>query len=519
MPEYVYRGRDRDSEYCFGVLESSNVCEAIQLLKGRNMAVIITVKDRRRVPRYWERLERFKCSVISGWGRIAEKVSAGVKAVGRQRNQSKVLSLLHKLNQVDISLVHGFVVRGDEDIQSAGEDPVAVDVRNLTEQLERPEFKKRPVRRRGSMDGFAIAWDMIKGPTDGEVRRMRLSFKDIQFFTCRLALLLSSGVALASALKTLEEHAGNVRMRKMIHSIRDDVQNGHPLSYALMRFPSQFSHLYVAMVAVGEASGTLEQCLLDMADFMDTQQKIRQSIKNASIYPRVVVGVLLAMLILGSRFFIPMFKGLFFDFGMSLPFLTRAIFWVADSLVFILPAVALVFLALYLLLRYVKPLGEEYLYRRDGLLLRVPVVKDMLLSISMFHFSHTISVMLRNGVRLVDALLMARDVVPNKVLQYEVHDALEQVVGGVDLSEALFVQRNFDPLVASMIQTGEESGALDKAFTQTSEHYLVRVNDQVSMFVQWVQPASILLLAAVVVPVVLGIFLPLLDLMSGSFIN
>ncbi len=205
------------------------------------------------------------------------------------------------------------------------------------------------------------------------------------------------------------------------------------------------------MVVVGEKSGTLDTCLLDMADFLEIQQKINQTIKSVTIYPRIVFVVLALLMVAGAKFFIPMFSELFNDVGMELPFLTRAIFWFADMLLYLIPAVAFFLAGIFLLLRTAKKLGEEYLYQKDKLALRFPVIKGLTMATSMFYFSHTLAIMLKNGVRLIDSLTMARDVVPNRVLQEEVHDAIEQVVEGSNLSDALFNEPHFDPIMANMI--------------------------------------------------------------------
>lgn len=502
---YVYRGRDIDGKYVYGTIESSGLSEAIQKLKGSHgLSIIFELKDCREAP-YMERMEAFKESagifVNRALDYFKKELPRSFDNVRQSYRMSKVMGLVSRLSRFDI-------IRGNKEASVLDEPPAS-----------RPEFKKRPARRRDLSDGYAIAWDDIKGPERDAIRRLRLSSKDVQLFTRRLSLLLSSGVSIANALQIIQRRMTNMRLSQIVNMIYEDIQNGHPLSYALLRYPNQFSRLYVAMVVVGETSGTLDRCLLDMAEFMDTQQKITHSVKSATIYPRVVIVVLLLLLVAGAKFFVPMFEELFVDFEMPLPLMTRFIFWFAGSLLYILPVLLLLFLGMHLVLRFVPAIGDEYLYQRDKLVLRFPVIGELILSMSMFHFSHTLAVMVRNGVRLLDSLVMARDVVTNKVLQHEVNDALEQVVEGVNLSDALYSQCVFDPMVAGMVYTGEESGAMDSILSQTSEHYLLQVREQVDAFVQWIQPASVLLLAVVVVPVVLGIFLPLLDITSGGFMD
>jgi len=486
MPEYVYRGRTNEGEHVFGSIESPSVREAFQELKSSHGIVLVTgLEDRSKASGYrMERLEKLKQRVgkiferfggpvlkerlksISGREKAAAKTTEeqaekekpgwfsnmleSRREAAREKRALKILELVKKLNETNVTI-------GSSASLSSPDDRVIFDIfvqqqDDLPQPVEpkRPEFKKKPQRRQSISDGHAIPWDKIKGPSQG-IKKVKVSLKDILLFTRRFALLLSSGISISNALYALSQHTPNEKLRNIVQTIYRDIQGGNPLSYALLRFPNQFSPLYVAMVVVGEKSGTLDTCLLDMADFLEIQQKINQTIKSVTIYPRIVFVVLALLMVASAKFFIPMFSELFNDVGMELPFLTRAIFWFADMLLYLIPAVAFFLAGIFLLLRTAKKLGEEYLYQKDKLALRFPVIKGLTMATSMFYFSHTLAIMLKNGVRLIDSLTMARDVVPNRVLQEEVHDAIEQVVEGSNLSDALFNEPHFDPIMANMI--------------------------------------------------------------------
>lgn len=435
----------------------------------------------------------------------------------------KAQRLLTELNKINFSVTKK-VEKGSATASTPGQLTIVVKEQEANSVPGVPEIPtgppiQKPIqfkKKRQESRGKKILWDQIKAHPKAE-KKGRVLQKEILWFTKQLSILLSSGVPLTKSIATMQEHSVNRQFKHILDVILHDLQEGYPLSVALSRFPRQFSNLYVALVSVGESSGALPKCLLEISRFLDIQQKVTRGLKTAIIYPSIVLGVLLAMMVAGSYFFIPTFKDLLLSLDMELPALTRIVFFVAENILCCLGGLFGLAMLLHLPLRKIEGLGRQYIVMRDKLLLRVPIIKDLIVTSAMFYFTYTVSLMLHNGVRMVDSLIMAQNTVSNKVVQSEIYDTIELVGEGASLSEALAEQPHFNPIIRSMVHTGEESGRTDFILEQLGHYYAELLDVQIKNTIQFVQPAALLVMASVVVPVLFAVLVPLLDVTSGQF--
>lgn len=511
LPKYTYRGYNEKKEIVIGEIEASSTREAIHLLKKKGIKTVFSMKPKLEIPfieKWKERVSKIKKRFSNSFKSIGEKVYI-------QSKDSEIIQLIQKIDKaLSTSKKEGlgkptiniFIDNGtleDEIIQPA------------RELIEKPRFKQKIIKKNKELK---IPWEKIRRPA-GQVKRVRISSKEIRHFTRQLAVLLSSGVSLSQALISLQEHIRNRKLKGIIGQIYSEIQEGNSLSYAMSRFPNQFNSLYLALVSVGETSGALDKCLFDITEFLQTQHRIKKSIKDAMIYPAIILTVVSILLIAGSQFFIPMFSKMFADLGLELPTLTKVVFWIADRLKYILIVLIAVIILLNTVFRFIKPLRRNYIVFKDTMFLRLPVIKDFVITMSMFYFAHALSLMLRNGIRIIDSLSMVLNIVPNKIIQAEIKDSTDLLIEGANLSEALMQQPHFSSIICSMVSTGEESGRLDEILDQTADYYSEQLKGHIETLVQWVQPAAILMIAAVVIPVVFAIFIPLLDVTSGQFMK
>lgn len=493
---FIYRGY-MDGEPIKGTILGKNRLEAVMALQEKHAGIVILEMKRKiALPRPGDIQEMFRSA--------KKQVESQIKRASK-KDAVKLKDIVKKLDSIDVMRPFG------SDQAGAGEEEL--DLFAAEKEPERPKFRKKD-RVKKILREQRVSLDGLERPE--VVTNATLPPKEIQHFARKFSLLISSGVSMSQSLIILYNYTANKSFKKVLHVIYDDIQQGYPLSYAMMRFPRLFNSLFVALIVVGETSGTIDKCLIDMADFLQIQQKIKQSVKSAVIYPRIVGVVMVILMVLASYYFIPMFSELMREMEVPLPALTRFIFAFSDHVTVILPVGFLIIVALYLVLRFVKPVGEAYLYMKDFLSLKLPVIKNFTVSVCMFSFSHTLALMIRNGIKMLDALELARDAMPNRLVQFDVEDAMAQVTEGVSLSQSLSSQPYFDMLVCSLVNTGEESGKLDDALSQASDFYSVQVKEQLELLVQWVQPLSILLIAGVVLPVIFAIFIPMLNLTSGN---
>lgn len=494
---FKYIGYDKEKNTIKGVIEANSSREAIQELERNGVEVVLKLKQSRGAA-YKERLVSFKNKISKPLNKITESKLLQKGAVKIELKDADVLRLLKRLEAQD-------------DEEAPG--PINNIFIQPAEEKEEVEFRKKEKRRAREV---SIDWENIKRP-QGDVKKMRVPFKETLYFTRQLSVLLSSGVTLSTALATLSETTRNSKMKRIIKQIYEDIQSGNSLSYALSSFPNQFNNLYVSLVSVGESSGTLATCLKDLADFQDLQNKIRKRVRSAMVYPAIIFVVVILLLILGSHFLIPMFKDLFDDIGAELPPITKIVFWLADYVKYFALGLLIFVVFFFIISPKIKSLDKTIRQVTDRLFLKLPVFKRITLTLSMFYFSNPLALMQKNGIRLIDSLRMAFNVVPNYVIKGEIQDATYLLMEGVSIAEALSEQPHFDSIFCSMVKTGEESGRIDRAFEHLSNYYSEQLRADIETLLQIIQPLTILLIAMVVVPVAFAIMLPILDLTSGGF--
>jgi type IV pilus assembly protein PilC len=520
--KYAYRGYNSEKEAVSGIIEASAPGDAVRRLKSNGVTAVVYLKP---VKEYalLKKLAVPALKLAAGIKRF--KKSAGLvlqsaASLGAIKN-SELLTALNKSagsissgDRIKIFLEEDITI-GAPDGGDTGEHAIEKPAPGRDILNEKSAVSPKP-RRPGITDGKKIPWERIRRR---DTKNARISLREVRQFMKQLAVLLSSGVSLSRALVILKDGTRSRRFRGLIQQVLDDVSAGNSLSYALSRYPKQFNDLCLALVAVGETSGTLSTCLFDAADFLETQEKTLRSIKGAMAYPVIILVVVTVMLVAGSQFFIPMFADLFADLGAELPRFTRMVFAAAGLIKYIVPAVVLGFAGTNLLLGRIKPLGEKYIRIRDEILLKLPLTRGLVLTGSLFYFSHIMGLMLKNGVRMIDSLIMSARTVPSAVVRAGIEDAAETVLEGVELSKALSRYSFFDSMFCSMVNTGEESGRLDYVLNYMASLYSEQLKTGINNAVQMLQPVMILAVAAVVIPVVLAVFIPLLDLTSGQFMQ
>ena len=495
---YRYVGYNKDKKILSGVIEAPSLRQAIHKLEGEEgVSVILELKPASALF-FKRKLSAFKDRLISSSvGRILQKSTMKIEL--------KDIEAIHFLKQAGLKRI--------EELQKVDIEERISDI--FAQPAEKAEFKPKRERKITEKE---VNWDLIK-KNPGNVKKLRIPFREIIYFTRQLAVLLASGVALPASLMALAEHTRNKKMKRVINEINQEVQSGNSLSVAMANYPNQFNDLYVSLIYVGESSGTLPECLRDLADFQELQMKVKKKTRNALIYHAIILIVVSVLLVLGSRFFIPMFEELFVDLGMELPKLTRTVFWLARYMDFIIFGVVAFAVFMFMVAPHMKSFYTFMRQYTDRLFLRVPVLKRIILTISMFYFTNPLALMQKNGIRLVDSLRMAYNVVPNFVIKEEIMDATYLLMEGVSMSEALSEQPHFDSIVCSMIKTGEDSGSLERTLEHLSQYYAEQLVADTESLVQAVQPVTILIIAAIVIPIFFAIAIPLLDVTSGSFMR
>ena len=333
-------------------------------------------------------------------------------------------------------------------------------------------------------------------------------------FTQQLATLLGAGQPLERSLGILLKQAGEPRRRALLERVREQVKAGKPLSQALEEEHGQFSSLYLSMVRAGEAGGSLEHTLHQLADYLERSQKVRGEVINALIYPIFLVVGVLGSLALLLAYVVPQFVPIFRDLGVPIPLITQAILGLGEFLssygLFLLAA--LVALAWGIAVARRDPQRRQ---RHDRRLLFVKVLGPLLQRIEAARLARTLGTLLSNGVALLQAMTLVRQVCGNHALRAQLEQAIQWVKGGGTLAQAFGEQPLLPELALQMIEVGEQSGNLDTMLLKVADVFDVEAKRGIDRLLAALVPSLTVVMAVMVAVIMLAIMLPLMSLTSN----
>jgi len=353
-------------------------------------------------------------------------------------------------------------------------------------------------------------------PSAFTFQRRRPGRADVNVFTIELATLLQAGLPLDKALEMLVTIADKSPFREVLEKLLTQVRGGASLSAALEFHGRLFSRFYRNMVKAGEASGALDAALARLAEFMERSRELRDSVLSALLYPivLVVVGILSMAVILGLV--IPKISQMFAEAGQQLPWFTRVVV-AAGGLVenyWWLMALGIVGIYIFMRRQYADPVGRS---RWDGRLLRLPLVGALIARLEAARFTRTLGTLLGNGVPLLDAIAIAKEVVANQVIADGIRRVTEQVRQGEGLARPLTEARVFPPLAGHLMQVGEESGNLEAMLMQLAQIYEREVQSALRRLMAVLEPILILGLAVVIAAIILSVVMAILSINNLAF--
>lgn len=344
--------------------------------------------------------------------------------------------------------------------------------------------------------------------------RRELDADQILQFTQQLATLLGAGQPLDRALGILLELPESGSARKVIERIRDSVRGGAPLSTALEQQHGLFSRLYVNLVRAGESGGGLHVALQRLADYLERSRELRGRVINAMIYPAILL-----MLVVGSVIFlllvvVPQFEALFASMNVELAWYTAAVVWLSKTLRagwwLALILVAAIFFGLNRLWG-----DPAWRLRVDAALLRNRWVGSLIGRLDTARLARTLGTLVGNGVPLLNALNLGRNVLSNRVLGEALEAASAEVKSGAGLGYALGRQKVFPRLAVQMVQVGEESGELDTMLMKVADTFDIETRNALDRLIALLLPTITVLMTILIGAIVLSMLLPIYDL-TGS---
>jgi general secretion pathway protein F len=339
----------------------------------------------------------------------------------------------------------------------------------------------------------------------------RVAATEVAVLTRQLATLLAAGLPLVDSLTALGEQVERTAVKRVVASVRERIREGGSFAEALAGHPAVFSSLYVNMVRVGEASGTLDRVLQSLAEFLERQARVRNAVVGALTYPVLMLAVSLAILVFLVAFVVPKVTAVFADLQQALPWPTRILIFASDAVRggWWVVAVAAIAGGVWFS-RYARTGHGRR--RLDALALRVPILGRLTRLIALSRFSSTLSTLLAGGVALLTALEIVRHVVRNEIIAAAIDAARERISQGQSIAEPLRASGVFPPLVTHMIAVGELSGELESMLKKVSEAYDHEVETTLGSITALLSPVMILVMGGIILFIVLAILLPIFEM-------
>ncbi len=341
----------------------------------------------------------------------------------------------------------------------------------------------------------------------------RITSKDKVVFTRQLATLIGAGLPLSQSLHTLVDQTPNSRLQVVLQDIIASVEGGRSLHDSFARHPEVFDKLFLALVAAGEASGTLDEALQHIAEQQEKDAEIMSRIRGALTYPVIVLFVIVGVLVFMLVTVVPQVEKLYKDLHQTLPFITQVIVDLSRFITqFWLVILIVLGVALYTVISYFRTdAGRQTM---DTIKLSVPMFNGLFRRLYMARFMRTGSTLLQTGVSMLDMLSISSEAVNNSIIAAEISNAAEKVKGGKDLSSALSVEEDIPKLVPQMISIGERSGQIDDMMAKTAKIYEEELDEEIRTISTSIEPILMVVLAIVAGGMVAAILLPIYSLVN-----
>lgn len=390
----------------------------------------------------------------------------------------------------------------------------AVDMAGRTHKASVQADTERHARQLLREQGLFARQLQRQDPGESTPHRQRLSRAQLCELTRQLATLTGAGIPLVDALATLERQLRQPALHTVLVAVRGSLAEGLGLARSLARQGAPFTGLYCALVEAGERSGRLAQVLARLADHLEQVQRQQHKARTALIYPSVLMGVSLAVVIGLMTFVVPKLTEQFAHSGQSLPLVTSLLIGLSQGLVtagpWLLGLAILSTLLCAWLLR--KP---HWRLRRDDLLLRLPRVGALLQVLESARLARSLAILCSSGVALLEALQVATETVGNRRIRQAMEQVRTQVEGGTSLHRALDASGQFPPLLVNMVGSGEASGTLADMLERVADDQERGFARQVDTAMALFEPLMILVMGGVVLFIVLAVLLPIMQLNQG----
>lgn len=383
-------------------------------------------------------------------------------------------------------------------------------VAEAEKQKEKSQKKAAPAPRSSGGKKAKRSFNLTIPGFGGKVKT-----KVLTVFTRQLATLVDAGLPLLRGLRVLERQEKNPTLKRIIGDMAVAIEGGSTFSEALGQHPKVFNRLFVNMVKAGELGGVLEVVLNRLSEFMEKAQKIKGKVVAAMFYPCAVMIVAVTILAVLMVFVVPKFKAIFNDMleGRGLPPFTQFVLGISDAIAnhFFVSVGCVIGFIIVLKIAISTRLGRRLF---DRLKLNLPVLGPVINKVAISRFTRTLGTLVSSGVPILQALTIVKETSGNVIIAEAVGSVHESVKEGETITAPLEAANVFPPMVISMVDVGEQTGALPEMLIKIADNYDDEVDNAVAAMTSLLEPIMIVFLAVVVGSIVIALFLPLITLID-----
>jgi type IV pilus assembly protein PilC len=338
--------------------------------------------------------------------------------------------------------------------------------------------------------------------------------KVLTTFTRQLATLVDAGLPLLRGLRVLEKQERNGTLKNILADLATSIEGGSTFSEALAQHPKVFNRLFVNMVKAGELGGVLEVVLKRLAEFSEKAQKIKGKVKAALFYPIAVLIVAVGIMIMLMTFVVPKFKDVFGGMGITLPGFTVFVLACSDLIrLHIVTTMGVCAVAVVLFLLFIRTKFGRRIWDKTKLVM--PPTGPVVSKVSISRFTRTLGTLISSGVPILQALTIVKETAGNVIIASAVAKIHESVKEGETITAPLEASRVFPPMVVSMVDVGEQTGALPEMLLKIADNYDEEVDNAVAAMTSLLEPIMIVFLAVIVGSIVIAMFLPLIAMITN----
>jgi type IV pilus assembly protein PilC len=337
--------------------------------------------------------------------------------------------------------------------------------------------------------------------------------KDVSLFTRQFATMIDAGLPIVQCLDILSEQSESKLLRNTIRMIKQDVEGGATLAESLRKHPKVFDDLYVNMVQAGEMGGVLNTILNRIALFIEKAHKLKKKVKGAMIYPCSILAVAVIVVAILLIFVIPVFAELYGSMGKALPAPTQITINISNWFVATWYYALFALVGITVAIRFYSKTDQGRM-NIDRLLLRLPVLGDLLRKVAVARFSQNMSILLSSGVPILDGLAITAKTAGNKVVEKAIMDSRLSISQGRTVADPLRESKIFPPMVCQMVAVGENTGGLDTMLKKVADLYEEEVDDAVNNLTALMEPMIMIILGVILGGLVISMYLPIFQLGS-----